>query len=310
MLHSVSRAKRHHVVAESFLYRFADTKGRVAVVGRDDPSDQFTTGVKNALVEGRFYDSPLPGAPDPLWVETGLSRIEGEAKAALGRIDEGTFPPTDADRRTLMRFIALGLIRGYRFRELVEPAYAAWKTLPVPTHAAMAENARLLLGVEPSGNELDVLVEEVRRAKETNEPLPEGAAAGLIALLAGAVSEHLAGRTWHLLTFDEPLLVTGDAPVALNNNVLSRSCPLGILNCDEILIPIDPRRAVFLLKSGRAAPRQSGTPELARRVNHTIASQCLRWIVHKPDTMPPLDFTALGRAEDTRADPSAFPAGP
>lgn len=306
----MSRAKRHHVVAESFLRRFADTKGRVTVVARNDPSKRHTSGVRKVLVEGRFYDSPLPGAPTPLWVETGLSKIEGAAMAALGRIDGGAFPPTGADRLVLTHFVALGLIRGYRFRELVEPAYASWKTLAVPTHSAMAANARLLLGVEPSRDELDLLVEDAQRAKERNEPLPEGAAAGLIALLAGAVSEHLAGRTWHLLSFDDPLLVTGDAPVALNNDVLSRSRALGILNCDEILMPIDPQRAVFLLKSGRPAPRQSGTPELARRVNHTVASQCLRSIVHKPDTMPPLDFAALGSSEETQVDPTAFPAGP
>jgi Protein of unknown function (DUF4238) len=303
----MSHPKRHHVTPKFFLRRFADSKDRVTVINRNDHS-QYTKGVAKALVERKFYDAPLPGTEDPYWLETAFSQVEGAAKRGFDRIDSGVFPPKGRDRDVLRTFVALGLIRGFRFRHVVQPAYEQWKTLPLPTRTEMSANARLLLGVEPSTEQLDAMIGDIQRAKELDESLPSGAAAGLIALISGAVSEHLAGRTWHILTFDEPVLVTGDAPVALNNDVLSRSLALG-LNCDEILMPIDPRRVLFLLRKGPDGTRRKGSPELARRVNFTVASQCLRWIVHHPAAVPQLDLEELGLAGDTLVAPGYRESG-
>jgi len=297
----MSHPKRHHITPKFFLRRFADARDRVTVIHRDDHTE-FTADVINAVVERKFYDSPLPGSDDPYWVEKAFSQVEGEAKQALDRIDSGAFPPLGRDREVLRTFVALGLIRGYRFRRVVQPAYEGWKTLPLPTREEMSANARLLLGVEPSTDELDAMICDVQRAKELDESLPSGAASGLIALIAGAVAEHLARRTWHLLTFEEPVLVTGDSPVALNNDMLSRSQPIGI-DCDEILMPIDPRRVLFLLKISQDGTSRRGPPELAGRVNFIVASQCVRWIVHHPAIVPLLDLKAIGLAGDTFVQP-------
>lgn len=295
----MSRPKRQRIVAKSFLRRFADGKDRVTVVHRDEPSRTFTANVENVLAEKDFYNAPVPGAPNPWWLETRLSEVEGEAVAALARIDSGQFPPVGRDRDVVRTAVALGLLRGYRMRHAIIQVHAAMKIEPLPTRDELREQLQIAFKLEPHEEDVDAFLAQMDRDRQSDGPLSPYTAALLAPLLCDMVSSYVESRTWHLLTFEEPCLLTGDAPVALNDNDLSR--PLGI-DCDEIVMPIDPSNAIFLLKDAKHdGTRQTGTPELATRLNFTVATQCMKWIVHHPETTPLTELPPIGTASATFA---------
>jgi hypothetical protein len=290
--------KLHHVVPRFFLRRFADDD-LVSVVSRDGSVPSFTASVDVVLAEKYFYDTDVNGAPNAWWVESMLADLEGRAKPVLDKIDGGVFPPRGDDREILAMFVATALVRGHRFRALLPGVWRALQLGPTPTPADMRAGLRSMFGIEVTDAEVEACVGDVRAVQDGTIPFLPDIGARLTPLAAAAFSRKLLARTWHLLTFGDPVLLTGDAPVALNHDILSREVPLG-LNCDEIVLPIDPRNALFLLKETHVdGTTRVGTPELAHRLNATVASQCMKWIVHHPKTKPLAGMPDLGAVADT-----------
>lgn len=295
----MSRPKLHHVVPRFFLRRFADDEDRVTVAHRDQPSRTFTANIAKVLVAKKFYDCPIDGAPNVWWLESLLSDLERVAKPALDRIDAGIFPPEGNDREVLRTFVAACLVRGHRVRDMLPHAWKANLDSPFRSREELRTLFRQAGLQEPSDSEADRIIADSHEAAKTRPPIPDHAGAQVTPVLTDGVSMHLQSRTWHLLRFPEPVLLTGDAPVALNHRILRRDTPLGI-NSDEIFMPIDPQHAVFLLnyRNGDGTVAE-GTLELAQKMNFTVASQCVRWIVYHPALSPLTGMPSFGTAAET-----------
>lgn len=108
------RAIRHHVVPRFYLARFAD-EGHRLVAFDAEADDEETVSPKRASVISDFYTIDIGAGPSDE-IERCLSEIEALAATALRRIDEGTFPPSDADRGAITSFMALQFVRGPDFR--------------------------------------------------------------------------------------------------------------------------------------------------------------------------------------------------
>lgn len=170
---------------------------------------------------------------------------------------------------------------------------------PLPTREEMRRDVQIAFKTDPDDDDIDELIEDVRRVQESEGPIPAYAYVQLIPLLTDMFSVHLEERTWHLLKFPSPMLLTGDGVVAMHDRHARPEEALGI-DAEEIFMPIDPCRAIFLLKGeDRDGLIASGNAELSRLVNHAVATQSMRWIVHHPDMSPLAGLPNLGVASST-----------
>jgi hypothetical protein len=101
----MKRARRHHIVPQFILRRFADEDGNVVVY--DVEADKEWSGsVRKIAVENDFYTVETPEGPSDL-AEEALAKIEGLAAAAIDRVLGGSFPPDNDDRQAISAFLAL-----------------------------------------------------------------------------------------------------------------------------------------------------------------------------------------------------------
>jgi hypothetical protein len=70
----MAEPRRHHLVPESYLRRFADERDQVRVVSRTDPGHTFVTGITNTAVERDFYTVETDDGPSQE-IEKLLSRL-------------------------------------------------------------------------------------------------------------------------------------------------------------------------------------------------------------------------------------------
>jgi hypothetical protein len=115
----MSEPRRHHLVPQSYLRRFADERHQVRAVSRNDLGRSFVTSILNAPVERDFYALET----DEGWsqeLEKQLGHFEGLAADAVSRILEGWFPPSADDRELVAAFVALQFLRGSDMREAVQ----------------------------------------------------------------------------------------------------------------------------------------------------------------------------------------------
>ena len=106
-------------------------------------------------------------------------------------------------------------------------------------------------------------------------------------------------RTWRVLEFDEPCLVTSDEPVAFVEDPNAPGGPRGGLKlAPQIVLPIDPRRALVMIhpKFDAEDCRARGTPRQAEIINLHVAFNAHRFIVRTPGTNPLAGMTVPEKA--------------
>lgn len=300
--------RRHHTVPEFFLRRFADGDF-IQLAPRDDLGRAFRTNVDNALVQSHFYsiDTDEGRSPD---VETFLaSHVEGPAARALRRVvDEGRFPPPPGLRDALSLFFAFQFLRGESMRRVLLADYEA--TAKKLGSLMTPEMARKHLseehGGEPSEEEVRDFVAFARNADGYRVGVSSEAnlhLSGVLPIVLDLVP-YFARRSWQLLTFDEPLLITGDEPVAL----IGRSARpgeevLGVGTAREVAIPVDPRHAFVLARPDRSDSESSrrGTAATARILSTNVGYGCHRFVAYKPGTDPLRGLTLPSKSAAVRS---------
>jgi len=80
--------KRHHIVAEFYLRRFANDVGQVTTVHTDKLDHRYTTSVSNAGVEGYFYGIATEEGWDTT-IDDALSKLEAEAAIDIEKLANG-----------------------------------------------------------------------------------------------------------------------------------------------------------------------------------------------------------------------------
>jgi hypothetical protein len=95
-------------------------------------------------------------------------------------------------------------------------------------------------------------------------------------------------RHWRVLEFDEPCLITSDEPVALVGDPHRPGGGGGLPYVREIVVPIDPRRALVMVRPDLGAEdrRHWAGPAQAKIINEHVAFSAHRFIVRTPGTNP------------------------
>jgi hypothetical protein len=103
-----------------------------------------------------------------------------------------------------------------------------------------------------------------------------------------ALARLLSARTWQLVAFPRPALITGDTPAVLWTRAQALM-PFGIRLgvADEVRVPLSPRHALIL---ARHAPAGEVVRELGDRhaaaLNRTVAEAAHEWMYYHPASDP------------------------
>lgn len=299
---------RHHLVPRMYLKHFANADEKLVMVRRDDLAVARQTSVTAACREAGFYAIPTediePEARDghdPEAVEKALASIEGATTPLLAAILGTNVVPQleDFDRYQVAQFVALQATRTWAFRrDFVELAQlSAKRQLEAFTTDEQIRKFLKKTGKPARPNDIG---EFRARALGPDGPklrVPNSVstqAAVQFALTTG--QEEIFTRAWHLRVFDEPALLTSDAPVVFHRSGPPGTPLPGIATADAIYFPVDRYHLLsFERTSGLADDKVilNANPGRAAVVNRLVAGQAERWIYHHPDDSQLLDDIQL-----------------
>jgi hypothetical protein len=272
-----------------YLRRFADGKTQVLLVRRDDPTERQLSSVARACRETGYYVIPTDDLEDhareghePEMAEQTLSDIEGTANLRIDELLHEGCPPSDEVRFTLSLFFAIQITRGASFRrtmnEIGEALAPSWLAAQFPDD----EIRRRLKerGKSASDSEVGELYEFVTGPNGPNPQWRQGNYVQEALRHALQLQRYLFFRTWRLLRFEQPCLITSDEPVAVLAG--DGPLPMGPANSSAIWVPLDRQHSLAMTLTGTEGVVTTGKAR-ARRINQMVADQAERWVICHPD---------------------------
>lgn len=274
-----------------YLRRFSDERGKLTMIDRSGVLPARTVSVNRACNESGYYTIPADDLEehareghDPELVEKVFASIESDAAVVLERIVRDQELPArgSAERFDLALLVAQQITRGWGFRAQMEEHINLQARLYMePELTAERLRAHLRRTGGPSGpQEVEAFRKEIL---EGNWSVRLGKSfmiqQGIRAAYQMALPEVLR-RSWRLRVFEQPVLLTGDEPVALWS---SGPYVPGIGTADTYWWPID-RRHLLSMSTRRVDEAVTAAPlTRARKVNQLVAQQAHRWIFHHPE---------------------------
>lgn len=261
------------------------------MVPRDDTTTSIPVTVNNACNQIGYYEIPTDDLEvearqghDPEQVETIFAGIEGESNQYIDEMLSGVFPPSPESRYRLSMYVALQITRGWSFRQRMDEVANLVAPHFVELHAS-PERVRAMLrrsGRPHKPTDVDNIIAWLTGPEGPRPVLRQGHYVQNMLQLAMEIMPHLFQRVWRLLDFGEPMLLTSDEPVAIDQ---SQDDAGGIANSRAIWIPLDRQHALAFTRTGTEQIVPSKRTR-ANQINSIIASQAHRWIFHHPDDNP------------------------
>jgi uncharacterized protein DUF4238 len=285
----VSPALERPLVPRFLLAGFADATGQLMAERRDRTRRRLVL-VDAAVAELGRYSLPPARADAPALAGL-LAEAEARAAEAARRITEGGFPPIGADRASLALVLAGQLLLGRHHRAEAGRAAAVVGQLIVST----IEDAEEEDDDEESGEGAELESEppdpdprSVRGAREPDVLLPGQPPVGRSLASLPALARQLAARTWQMVRFPAPVLLTSDTPVVLwAPSAATRVYQVGLGSAHEVRVPLDARHALIVARHAPAGEivRDLGERH-ARALNRTVAEAAAEWMYYHPESDP------------------------
>jgi hypothetical protein len=298
------RALRRPALPAVLLGRFADGSGQVMAERRDRGRRLLVPVAQAAANAGAFAVSP-GGTSGPA-LDGLLAEMDARAGRAIDGLLAGAFPPAPGDRAALALLLALQLLvgRGHRERAIRAAALLGQVIAGNLPDAEEAEESEEEAGDAEAAEEPDEATEE-EGTEESPETETEAGAADdaesedeqveisvvdtpLDLTPVPELARLIVARTWQLVRFPSPVLLTGDTPAVLWTRP---GAPIahrwGLAGADEVRVPLDPRHALIV---ARHAPAGEVVRELderhARALNRTVAEATHLWMYYHPGSDP------------------------
>lgn len=286
----MSTPRRHHLVPQLHLRRFADAGGRIVAVSRDG-SKTFQANVNNVAVEKFFYTVETENGPSTELEEL-LSRIESDAESVIRSVLEDVFPPPPEAKAALASFIGLQWLRGSdqraNFEEVMNQILKFFAMNM--TRAQVRASSTAVSGKPTSDGEIDSMLKFFSDPTNYNFKQDQNESIKIMLELAPGIANLAANRKWQLLRFPADCLLTSDSPVSLWSPPEERGGSLprsGFAMSREVRFPLDRRHALVLaweLKEGEVV--RDLPIKYAHALNFWTATHGHRWIFHHPDDAP------------------------
>jgi Protein of unknown function (DUF4238) len=299
------KPKRHHIVPEFYQRRFADAAGRIHVAERDNLKKFHVTNVENAFVQRHYYtidDEDLGRLTD---VEEFFANIvEPRGKDAMASmVDDGQFPPTPIIRQKFAEFCAFQFVRGEAVRQTLLEDYEATAkaVMALATPEMIREQLTAPDGTPPTDEDVEDVLDLARRPHDYRIGVDSQAKLHIPHVLETALElvPFFMNRVWMLAAFDYDALILGDEPVALTSRSRKPGDEsLGVGIAHDIIIPVDSRHAVMMIRPDRTDLLEATRPsskELADIMNMNVAYGSHRFVAWRPGTEPMRGLTVARR---------------
>jgi Protein of unknown function (DUF4238) len=291
------------LVPRFLLAGFADATGQL-MAERRDRTRRRLVAVDAAVGEIGGYELAASRA-DAGALGRILAEAEAQAAEALKRITAGAFPPPEPDRASLALVLAVQLLLGRYHRAEAGRAATLVGRLIVSTieeAEAAGEDSEEAETADPGSRRADVA------AAAGTEAAPAGGVPDVI--LPGrpprgrslaslpALARQLASRTWQVVRFPSPVLLTSDTPVVLwAPSAAAKLYQVGLGSAHEVRIPLDAQHALIVARHAPAGEivRDLGERQ-ARALNRTVAEGAAEWMYYHPasDPLEGVELPSLG----------------
>ena len=232
-------------------------------------------------------------------------RWRARGAEAVQRITAGAFPPRESDRASLALVLAAQLLLG-RYHRAEAGRVATLVGQIIVSTIEEAEEEEEEAGVAEEASEETDVDEPERGASAaaapsgSRKPDATGGAGAPDVLLPGrppvgrslasmpALARQLAARTWQVVRFPAPVLLTSDTPVVLwAPSAATKVYQVGLGSAHEVRVPLDARHALIV---ARRAPAGEIVRDLgerhARALNRTVAEGAAEWMYYHPASDP------------------------
>lgn len=283
---SQNEPKLHHYLPRSYLRRFADPVGQVAVRRRGQQS--FNAGLNRIAAERHLYSVVLDDGSRDASAEKTLAKLDGAGNEALKDIEQGTIPPVGSPtRHALSIFFALQMTRTpefadrFMFASQVLAAVGGKEQLTTESMHAYLRDVHLHF--EPKAAEVQGALDFVHGLSAMGIPTKDEQ----IGLMFDAAVKELAPRLtawqWSLERCRKPLLGTCDRLPAIwhpqrESEIYQGS---GLLDADELWCPVSSSTLLVMRKTGSEQATEV-EPKRFRFVNAHLARHCYRMVFHRP----------------------------
>jgi hypothetical protein len=281
------------LVPRFLLAGFADRAGQLMAERRDRTRRQLVsvdaavTALGGYALAARRTDAPA--------LARLLAESETLAAEAVQRITAGAFPPRDPDRAALALVLAVQLLLGRYHRAEAGRAAALVGQLIVSTieeaQATEEESEEAESEDAESEDAEDAASEAPRAAPDEDAPdvmLPGRPAVGRSLASLPALARQLTARTWQVVRFPSPALLTSDTPVVLwAPSAAVKLYQVGLGSSHEVRVPLDARHALIVARHAPAGEimRDLGERQ-ARALNRTVAEGAVEWMYYHPESDP------------------------
>lgn len=271
--------KQHHTVPESYLAAFAAGNTLACVNVRS--GKKFRLSKKDAST-GRYFYS-IPGSEDPDAFEDVLAEVEGSFPPIRAAIEAGVWPLPLDQRTQLAEYMAVQVTRGRDHRQQL-----GGQLLDVVRGMSLdepEEYARLLtLPGAPETIDLD--------ADELPATIVNPAHLFQMILAGFSVPGMLKRRRWELVVFEQPGLITSDAPIVpVPDPRIGHDAPLGFENALVIQYPLTRKLGLWMYlvdegddaTTGRLDRQRVGSDKTRRAFNMNTAMHVHEQLFHHVD---------------------------
>jgi hypothetical protein len=219
--HRMSDPRHHHYVPQGYLRGFATGSGRQAQVYCIDLLERrsFTPKVRNIAGQRDFNRVELDGV-DPNILEKGFAHFEGDAVAALRRIEQADSFADQDDRALVLNLIALLAGRNPRQRSSISDFMGQISekimrmTLQYEERWRSAMQSAGLDTGETTYEQMKDFVDNKRYTMKLNQNFVIGLEQET---MVDTILHSLADRNWHLARSERGYFITSDHPVCLVN---------------------------------------------------------------------------------------------
>ncbi len=281
------------LVPRFLLAGFADRAGQLMAERRDRTRRQLVS-VDAAVTALGGYALAARRADAPALARL-LAESETLAAEAVQRITAGAFPPRDPDRAALALVLAVQLLLGRYHRAEAGRAAALVGQLIVSTieeaQATEEESEEAESEDAESEDAEDATPQAPAAAPDEDAPdvmLPGRPAVGRSLASLPALARQLAARTWQVVRFPSPALLTSDTPVVLwAPSAAVKLYQVGLGSSHEVRVPLDARHALIVARHAPAGEimRDLGERQ-ARALNRTVAEGAVEWMYYHPESDP------------------------